>query len=170
VARVAAEPRPAASVGIAEAAEPTDGSLALAASAAPSLDAIRDAVCRALDSEGHNTAAAQLLSGNWTVQGSTIQVELPMRKTMLALTINADAEAICRKAMRAIGATQKITFVPSENGAASAAPARSPGPIAGSAQSAALDNPLVRKTKELFKADIRSVLDLRDNASGKDNK
>ena len=170
VARIAVEPKPAASVGIAGPAEPTEGTLALAASAAPSLDSIRDAICAALDREGHNTAAAQLLSGNWTVQGSAIQVELPMRKTMLALTINADAEAICRKAMRAIGTTQKITFVPSENGAASGAPARSPAPVAGGAQSAALDNPLVRKTQELFKADIRSVLDLRDNTSGKDTK
>ena len=34
--------------------------------------------------------------------------------------------------------------------------------MAGSARSAAMENPLVQKTKELFKADIRSVLDLRD--------
>ena len=34
--------------------------------------------------------------------------------------------------------------------------------IAGSAQSAAMENPLVKKTQELFNADIRSVLDLRD--------
>ncbi|HEY6449037.1 MAG TPA: DNA polymerase III subunit gamma/tau [Acidobacteriaceae bacterium] len=134
-----------------------------APSGAPDLDRIRDAVCAALAREGHETAAAQVMSGEWTQQGNAIQVGLPMRRTMLALTINGDAEAICRKAMKAIGATQKIAFVPSENGATNgAAAAKAPVPMAGSAQSAALENPLVRKTQELFKAEIRSVLDLRE--------
>jgi DNA polymerase-3 subunit gamma/tau len=132
-------------------------------SGAPDLDRIRDTVCAALAGEGHETAAAQVMSGEWTQQGTAIQVGLPLRKAMLALTINADAEAVCRKAMKAIGATQKIAFVPSENGAGNgAAAAKAPVPIAGSAQSAALENPLVRKTQELFKAEIRSVLDLRE--------
>jgi DNA polymerase-3 subunit gamma/tau len=54
--------------------------------------------------------------------------------------------------------------VPGENGASGAkAPGReAPAPIAGSAQSTAMENPLVKKTKELFNADIRSVLDLRE--------
>ena len=83
---------------------------------------------------------------------------------MLALTVNAEAEAICRKAMRAMGATQKIAFVPGENGAAGQGhrAGTPPPPMAGSAQSAAMENPLVQKTQELFKAEIRSVLDLRD--------
>jgi DNA polymerase-3 subunit gamma/tau len=89
-------------------------------------------------------------------------VELAVRKTMLALTVNAEAEAICRKTMRAMGATQKIAFVPGENGVKAGPGKEGPTPIAGSAQSAAMENPLVQKTKELFNADIRSVLDLRD--------
>jgi DNA polymerase-3 subunit gamma/tau len=64
--------------------------------------------------------------------------------------------------MRAMGATQKIAFVPSENGAKAAMKDQARRPMAGSARSAAMENPLVQKTKELFKADIRSVLDLRD--------
>ncbi|HLJ77898.1 MAG TPA: hypothetical protein VKT75_10830, partial [Acidobacteriaceae bacterium] len=170
IARTAAEGGAPAAAGLTEPEQPGESSMGMAASAGTTtLESIRDAICAALDSEGHNTAAAQLLTGNWTQQGNAIAVELPMRKTMLALTINADAEAICRKAMRAIGATQKISFVPGENGAAgAAAPARSAVPVAGSAQSAALENPLVRRTQELFKADIRSVLDLRENTSGKD--
>ena len=163
------EAKPVGAVGLAEPLQDaTDGALALAAAAAPEaadLDRIRDAVCAALASEGHETAANLIHQGAWTDQGNAIQVELAVRKTMLALTVNAEAEAICKKAMRAIGATQKIAFVPGENGngGAKAGPAKEgPAPVAGSAQSAALENPLVKKTKELFNADIRSVLDLRD--------
>jgi DNA polymerase III subunit gamma/tau len=160
--RAATEAKPPTAVGRVEpAAEATDGALALAPDGRPDLDRIRDTVCAALGREGHSTAAAQLLTGNWTLEGNSIRVELPMRKTMLALTINADAENICRKAMRAMGAAQKIAFVPSENGSAATA-AKAPVPLAGSAQSAALENPLVRKAQELFKAEIRSVLDLRE--------
>jgi DNA polymerase III subunit gamma/tau len=162
VSRVAAEARPPVSVGVASPAESTDGSLALAPDGVPDVDRIRDAACAALEREGHSTAAAQLLTGKWMLEGNSLRVELPMRKAMLALTINPDAENICRKAMRAIGATQKIAFVPSENGAAAGAAAKAPAPMAGSAQAAALENPLVRKAQELFKAEIRSVLDLRE--------
>ena len=160
---MAAEAKPPAAVGrIEPVSASTEGTLPLAPDAPPDLDRIRTAACTALDQEGHNTAAAQLLTGNWTLQAGTIQVELPMRKAMLALTVNAEAEAICRKAMRAIGATQKIAFLPSENGSAAAVPAKAVTPVAGSAQAAALENPLVRRTQELFNAEIRSVLDLRD--------
>ncbi|HZZ41264.1 MAG TPA: DNA polymerase III subunit gamma/tau [Acidobacteriaceae bacterium] len=166
------ESKPVAAVGLAEPlAAVTDGSLALAAGAeagtvvaeAPDLDRIRDAVCAALAQAGHETAANLIHQGKWTDQGNTIQVELAVRKTMLSLTVNAEAEAICRKTMRAMGAMQKIAFLPGENGnGATTGPARQNAPLTGSAQSAALENPLVRRTQELFKAEIRSVLDLRE--------
>ncbi|HEY1502311.1 MAG TPA: DNA polymerase III subunit gamma/tau [Acidobacteriaceae bacterium] len=162
----ASEAKPPATVGLAETlADSTDGALALAPEAAPDLDQIRDAVCVSLANAGHETAANLVHQGGWTQQGNAIRVELAIREKMLALTVNADAEAICRKTMKAMGATQKIAFVPGENGMSGTKPgpakAAAP-PIAGSAQSAAMENPLVKKTKELFNADIRSVLDLRD--------
>jgi DNA polymerase-3 subunit gamma/tau len=175
---VAFETKPVAAVGLAETLpDTTDGALALAGAAesGPDLDRIRDAVCAALASEGHETAANLIHQGAWSEQGNAIQVELPVRRAMLALTVNAEAEAICRKTMRGMGATQKIAFVPGENGngggktgqagagqAGAGAAGEGRGPIAGSAQSAAMENPLVKKTQELFNADIRSVLDLRN--------
>jgi DNA polymerase III subunit gamma/tau len=161
----AAEAKPPAAVGLAEPlTESTEGALALAPDAGPDLDRMREAVCTALAGAGHETAANLIHQGTWTQQANGIRVELAIREKMLALTVNAEAEAIARKAMRAIGATQKIGFVPGENGSSgSKGPGKeAPAPVAGSAQSAAMENPLVKKTQELFKADIRSVLDLRD--------
>jgi DNA polymerase-3 subunit gamma/tau len=175
VAAPAPESKPPVAVGMAEArGESTEGALVLApavavappagvAEAAPDLDRIREAVVAALASSGHETAANLIHQGNWTQEGNAIQVVLAVRKTMLTLTVNGEAEAIVRKTMKAMGATQKIAFVPGENGNGSKGPGREgPAPLAGSAQSAAMENPLVKKTQELFKADIRSVLDLRD--------
>jgi DNA polymerase-3 subunit gamma/tau len=36
-----------------------------------------------------------------------------------------------------------------------------PAPIAGSVQEEALKNPLVQRAKEIFNAEVRSVVDLR---------
>jgi len=163
-----------AAVGLAEPPpESSDDPLALASgttsetptespASAPDLNSIREGIAAALAREGHETAANLIHQGVWTLQGKTIQVEVAVRKAMLALTLNAEAEAIARKVMRGMGAAEKIAFVPGENGSSRSGSAPTAGPIAGSAQSAALENPLVRKAQELFRAEIRSVLDLRD--------
>jgi len=165
-----AESKPPAAVGLAEpVSESTDGALALAAAAEPpgpprDLDRIREAVTSALANAGHETAANLIHHAKWTEQDNAIEVELAVRKTMLTLTVNAEAEGVVRKTMKTMGATQKIAFVPGENGTnGPKTPGRETASLpAGSAQSAAMENPLVKKTQELFKADIRSVLDLRD--------
>ena len=166
---------PAAATDIA--AETTAGALALAPEPAsvaepsePSpqldLDLIRDTVCSALDAEGHSTAAVLLSAGQWRGKGDGIEVEVGMKKTMLALTMNAEAEKISKGALRAIGVTQKLTFLAGEGKSdASSGPRLASAPSAaarGSVQSAALENPLVRQAQELFDAEVRSVLDLRE--------
>jgi DNA polymerase III subunit gamma/tau len=132
----------------------------------PDLDAIREAVCAALEVEGHNTAAALLSAGNWSSTDGEVRVAVAIKKTMLSLTMNAEADKLCRSAMRAVGATQKLTVVPGENGAAaSPKPAAAPRAAApGSVQAQALAHPLVKQAQELFGAEVRSVLDLREKS------
>jgi DNA polymerase-3 subunit gamma/tau len=83
-----------------------------------------------------------------------------VKKTMLGLTMNMDAEKVVKNALRAIGASQKLVVVPGENGAGSADV--KPRVVSGSVQAAALENPLVKQAMDLFGAEVRSVLDLRD--------
>jgi len=79
---------------------------------------------------------------------------------MLGLTMNGDAWKIVREALRTAGATQKMTVVPGEaTEAANAAPRVF---SRDSIEAVALGNPLVRQAQELFHAEVRSVLDLRD--------
>ncbi|HEX5234904.1 MAG TPA: DNA polymerase III subunit gamma/tau [Silvibacterium sp.] len=152
------------------AVETTSGALALAGEPAVELKSaaqidmnrIRDIVTAALDSAGHNTAAVLLANGKWREKGAGIEVEIGLRKTMLTLTMNAEAEKICRDALRANGIHQKLTFVPGE-GAAQAENSSGPKLAAGgSIHAAALDHPLVKQAQQLFQAEVRSVLDLRD--------
>ena len=145
--------------------EITAGALALATEPAASLDLdlIRDTVCTALEAQGHSTASVLLSAGQWREKGDGIEVEVGIKKTMLGLTMNADAEKICKGALRAIGVNQKLSFIPGE---ASASGPRLASKLAvaasGSIQSIALENPLVRQAQELFRAEVRSVLDLRE--------
>ncbi len=134
------------------------------------LDRLRDVVTSALDEQGHNTAASLLGAGRWRMdEDGAIQVEVGVKKTMLALTMNGEAWKIVREALRGAGASQKMTVVPGEG----TEPARG-GTKAWSSDSieaVALGNPLVRQAQELFHAEVRSVLDLRegpkDNSRGK---
>jgi DNA polymerase-3 subunit gamma/tau len=163
-----ASPAKVPSAATAPVAESTAGALALATepaadlntSAEIDLDRIRDTISAALDSAGHNTAAVLLANGKWRENGSGIEVEVGLGKTMLGLTMNAEAEKISREALRSIGVRQKLSFKPGEGASKqeSGAPKR---PAGGSIQAAALDHPLVKQAQELFQAEVRSVLDLR---------
>jgi DNA polymerase-3 subunit gamma/tau len=167
-----ATPFPAAPVagfasGFASGESMTEGALARAPQAAvaptslPSIEAIRHAVGCALV-EGEHLSAAQLLgAGEWSIDGSSLRIEVAgMGKKMLALTVNAAAEKIIRQELQRLGAPARFLVVPGE-GPASSAPAPMAAPIAGSIQEAALADPLVQRAREIFKADVRSVVDMR---------
>jgi DNA polymerase III subunit gamma/tau len=126
------------------------------------LDKLRDVVTAALNEQGHNTAASLLGAGRWTMdEDAAIQVEVGVKKTMLGLTMNGEAWKIVREALRGAGATQKMTVVPGE---ASEPASGSPRVWSrDSIEAVALGNPLVRQAQELFHAEVRSVLDLREN-------
>jgi len=145
--------------------ETTSGALAHATepTASLDLDLIRDTVCTALEAQGHSTASVLLSAGQWREKGDGIEVEVGIKKTMLGLTMNAEAEKICKSALRAIGVNQKLSFIPGEASASGPRLASKPTAAAsGSIQSIALENPLVRQAQELFRAEVRSVLDLRE--------
>jgi DNA polymerase-3 subunit gamma/tau len=143
----------------------TEGALAVAPQVAveavtpPSIEQIRHAVGSALVEGGHVSAAQLLGAGKWTLDGASLRIEVTsMGKKMLALTVNAAAEKIIRQELQRLGAPTRFLVVPGEGTAQAAS---MPAPTVGSIQEAALANPLVQKAKEIFKAEVRSVVDLR---------
>jgi DNA polymerase-3 subunit gamma/tau len=124
------------------------------------VETLRLAVISALADAGHATAAQLLGAGAWSVDGSNLRIEVAgMGKKMLGLTINAAAEKIIRQELQRLGAPTRFLVVPGEGSVKAAAPV----PVSGSIQETALANPLVQRAKEIFHAEVRSVVDLRTN-------
>jgi DNA polymerase-3 subunit gamma/tau len=153
--------------GFAEAAPQTEGALAVApetASAtagAADADSLRTAVSEALGAAGHNSAADLLGAATWTVDGASLRIEVPgIGKKMLALTVNAAAEKIIRQELQKSGAPSRFLVVPGE-GSIMAVASAAAAPKAGSIQAEALANPLVERAREIFQAEVRTVVDLR---------
>ncbi len=121
---------------------------------------VREAVVAALSAAGLRSAALLLDAGAWTMDGVSVRIEVQaLSNKMLSLTVNAAAEKIIRQELLRLGAPARFTV----SGSAVAAPAAvspSAAPV-GSVQQAALKHPLVQRAQEIFKAEVRSVLDLR---------
>jgi DNA polymerase-3 subunit gamma/tau len=126
----------------------------------PTADAAREAVCAALATAGHASASQLLGGGAWSLEGGNLRIEVAgMGKKMLSLTVNVAAEKIIRQELQRLGASGRFLVVP---GAANGAgPTMMSAPAAGSVQEEALQNPLVQRAKEIFHAEVRSVVDLR---------
>ena len=148
----------------------TEGSLAKAPEAevqpAPSsntsssvpVDELRNAVAAALSKDGHASAGQLLGNATWTIDGANLRIEVPgVGKKMLTLMVNAAAEKIIRQELQRFGAPARFMVVPGEG----IAQTPSAAPAAGSIQEAALNHPMVQRAKEIFNAEVRSVVDLR---------
>ena len=134
---------------------------ALPGDGAPSMEAIRHAIGSALVDANHISAAQLLGSGAWNLDGSSLRIEVPgVGKKMLALTVNAAAEKIIRQELQRLGAPTRFLVVPGDS-ATSQSAAPMAAPMAGSVQEAALSHPSVQRAKEIFQAEVRSVIDLR---------
>jgi DNA polymerase-3 subunit gamma/tau len=136
----------------------TEPSPVAASGTAPSADNLRHEIGTTLAKEGHASAAQFLNAANWTLDGASLRIEVNgVGKKMLSLTVNAAVEKIIRMELQRLGAPSRFMVVAGEG----VAQAPSAAPLAGSIQEAAMANPLVQRAKEIFKADVRTVVDLR---------
>ena len=144
----------------------TEGALAKAPEPAAAtsvelgIEHVREAVVTALATAGHSSAAQLLGAGEWAFDGANVRVSVPgMGRKMLSLTVNAAAEKIIRQELQRLGAPARF-LVTAGSGTVPAVVAPPIVP-AGSVQEAALAHPLVKRAQEIFKAEVRSVVDLR---------
>ena len=120
---------------------------------------VRQAIVAALAQSGHASASTLLSTARFTLEATSLRIEVPgLGKKMLALTVNAAAEKIIKQELQRLGAPVRFMVIPGEGVAATSSVA---APVQGSIQQAALEHPMVKRAKEIFKAEVRSVVDLR---------
>ena len=124
------------------------------------IEYVREVIVAALATAGHSSAAQLLGSGAWTLDSAAVRVAVPgMGKKMLSLTVNAAAEKMIRLELQRLGAPARFVVTGSSEAALAAA---APQVVAaGSVQEVALAHPIVKRAQEIFNAEVRSVLDLR---------
>ncbi len=145
----------------------TEGALAKAPEAARatggdlSVESIRQDIVSALATAGHGSAAQLLGNGAWRLESTSVQVAVPgMGKKMLSLTVNAAAEKIVRQELQRLGAPTRFVVSAGEGSTPAVVVAPPSAPV-GSVQEMALAHPMVKRAQEIFKAEVRSVVDLR---------
>jgi DNA polymerase-3 subunit gamma/tau len=108
------------------------------------------------------TPADALADAEWTVTEAEIRVQTELSKTMLPVVINAEVEKLVKTALRGAGAgALKLVLLPGVKSADSAKKPRAAK--SGSVQAKALEHPIVQRAQTLFNAEVRNVIDLRDN-------
>ena len=126
---------------------------------APDAEEAKQAIVTALAKQGHASASQLISTARFTLEATSLRIEVPgIGKKMLALTVNNSAEKIVKQEMQRLGGPSRFMVIPGEGVAATTPVA---APAAGSIQQAALEHPMVQRAKEIFKAEVRSVVDLR---------
>ena len=129
----------------------------------PSAEVLQGAAVDALSAaKNQDTAADALADAEWTVKDGEVRVQTDLSKTMLPMVINSEAEKLVKNALRNAGAgALKLVLLPGVKTAAS--PKKPRVAKSGSAQAKAMDHPIVQRAQTLFNAEIRTVIDLREN-------
>jgi DNA polymerase-3 subunit gamma/tau len=120
--------------------------------------ALRAAVLDALIEAGHQALVSMLEGGEWLVTGNELSIQVASSAAMIEMSVGAEAKRlIVAAASGMLGRAVKLRVVP--GGAARNPAPRSPS---GSGRNRAEQDPIVRRMKEKFGAEIRTIIDYRE--------
>jgi len=121
---------------------------------------LRDAVLRALSDAGHHMLVSMLETGEWKLEASDLVIRVASSATVIDMSLGADAKRLAIAAASGIlGKPVKLRVIPG-GAPQNAGPTR----IAsnGGGRSRAEQDPIVRRMREKFGAEIRTIIDYRD--------
>jgi DNA polymerase-3 subunit gamma/tau len=123
----------------------------------PSNEDLRDAVLSAMN--GQAMLVAMLEGGEWRVDGSEVVVKVAASAGVIDMSISADAKRTAGAAASgALGRPVKLKVLPG----GTSQPATS-APRNGGGRTKAEQDPIVKKMRDKFGAEIRTVIDYRKN-------
>lgn len=122
-----------------------------------SIDQLRTAVLNSLG--GQQMLVSMLETGEWSVEGNELVIKVASSATVIDMSLGADAKRlIIASASGAMGRPMKMKVVPGGTPQAVAARPQSNG----GGRSRAEQDPIVRRMKEKFGAEIRTIIDYKE--------
>jgi hypothetical protein len=120
---------------------------------------LREAVLNALSGAGHRILINLLETGEWQVEGNEVVIKLATSATVIEMSLGADAKRLMiATASGALGRPMKLRVVP---GGVTQSAAR-PVSTNGGGRDRAEQDPVVRRMKERFGAEIRTIIDYKE--------
>jgi DNA polymerase-3 subunit gamma/tau len=123
-------------------------------------DALRDQVLNGLAAGGHQMLVSMLEGGEWQVEGNELVIKVASSATVIDMTLGTDARRlVIATASGATGRALKLKVVPGEvvPSAAIGRPSSN-----GGGRGRAERDPIVRRMKEKFGAEIRTIIDYKE--------
>ena len=127
----------------------------------PSQVDVRSVVLRALDDSGQRMLISMLETGEWKLEGNEIVVKVAVSQTVIDMSLGAEAKRVAiASASGALGRQVKLKVIP--GGAAQAPPPTKANTPNGGGRNRAEQDPIVRRMREKFGAEIRTIIDHRE--------
>jgi DNA polymerase-3 subunit gamma/tau len=135
-----------------------------ATAAQPEIDRLQASVLQALVDGNQRILASMLSAGEWSVQGNELVVKISESQTVVDMSLGGDAKRLAIAAASGVlGRAVKLKVVP---GAALAQENKRNGGLPASSgpggRGRAEEDPVVRRMREKFGAEIRTVIDYRE--------
>ena len=120
---------------------------------------LRDAVLNALANGGHRMLVSMLDAGEWQVDGNELQIKVTASASLIDMSLGSDAKRLAiATASGVLGRPAKLKVV--SGAVAEAATPRMASN--GGGRSRAEQDPVVRRMREKFGAEIRTIIDYRE--------
>jgi DNA polymerase III subunit gamma/tau len=134
-----------------------------ALAASPEIEGLQTAVLQALVDGGQRILASMLSAGSWSVQANDLIIKIAESQTVVDMSLGPDAKRLAIAAASGVlGRAMKLKVIPGatvaqENKRNGALPTTGPG-----GRGRAEQDPIVRRMREKFGAEIRTVIDYKE--------
>lgn len=119
---------------------------------------LRDVVLNALSGAGHRVLVNLLEAGEWQVEGNEVVIKVTSSAAVIEMSLGADAKRLMiATASGALGRAMKLRVAPGGTAQTAAPPVSTNGGGRGRAE----QDPVVRRMKEKFGAEIRTIIDYK---------
>jgi len=137
--------------------EPPEFAVAVAAEFADSAERVQRTVLDALTGAGHRMLASMLETGAWKLEGNELTIKVASSAAVIDMSLGADARKLAvASASGLLGRPVRLKVVPADESQALPIKTASSN---GSGRSRAEQDPIIRRMKEKFGAEIRTIID-----------